>query len=914
VLGLTYLTRTSRNQKGFSPLPETDLTHGLSAAEAEERLRQYGPNVLQEERGLPAWRQFLEQFTDFIVLVLIAAALVSALLGEQVDAVAILVIVVLNALLGFIQEYRAEQAIHALRKMTAPSARVLRDGTVQTIDSRDVVPGDLLILQAGDLVAADARLLETHSLRVDESAFTGESGPIKKDAHAHVPEDAHIGDRRNTVFSSTLVAYGKGKAIVTATGMETELGKITGLVQSIRRESTPLQRRLEEVGRWLVYATLVIVAVVFVAGWMRGNSVLEMFLVAVTLAVAAVPEGLAAVVTIALALGVRRMVRRHALVRRLPSVETLGAATVICTDKTGTLTQNAMTVRELVVGTEQFQITGVGYTPDGSIEQDGRHVTDLPDGVRQALTVAVLCNSAQLRMSSNGETEASWSVTGSPTEAALLVAAMKGHIGREELEQDFQFLLEIPFDSERKRMSTVWRGPDGRLRAYVKGAPDVILDLCDAEADVTGKVRPLSPARRDAIRTENERLSQQAMRVLAVAYREIPPEWGDDLTEEDMDGRADELERELTFAGLFAISDPLRPEARPSVEACQTAGIRVVMITGDHKETAIAIARELDILGPGHHVITGRELDALSDEALQEEVEDIRVYARVSPAHKLRIVRAWKVRGHVVAMTGDGVNDAPALKEAQIGVAMGLAGTDVAKEAADMVLTDDNFASIVAAIEEGRVIFDNIRRFIHYLLSCNIGEVLAMFVATLVGMPLPLVPIQILWINLATDSLPALALGVEQAEPGIMRRAPRPADEEVITRSMVLVMSLQGIVVAAVTLAAFMISLYLWGESVREARVMAFSASVVAQNVHAFNLRSNRISLFSLGLFSNPALVASFIIMVISELVIIYVPFFQPFLQTLPVTLSDWGVILGLGFVPLLLMEGAKFIQRRSVG
>ncbi|NOZ06085.1 MAG: cation-translocating P-type ATPase [Chloroflexi bacterium] len=886
---------------------EPNLTHGFSAAEAAERLQKFGPNVLRKEQGRPAWRQFLDQFTDFIVLLLIAAAVVSSLLGEQVDAAAILVIVIVNALLGFIQEYRAEQAIHALRQMTAPSARVLRDGVVQTIPSREVVPGDLLLLKAGDLVAADARLLETHSLRVDESAFTGESAPIKKNAHVRVPDGALLGERYDMVFSSTMVTYGKGRAVVSATGMDTELGKISGLVQSIERESTPLQQRLEQVGRWLVYATLGIVAIVFVAGWLRGNSPLEMFLVAVTLAVAAVPEGLAAVVTIALALGVRRMVRRHALIRRLPSVETLGAATVICTDKTGTLTQNAMTVRKLVVGSETFEVTGSGHTPQGGYERNGTALLDLPPGARQALTVAALCNNAQIRPPSNGQTTEDWEITGSPTEAALMVAAAKGNVWRNELEQSRRFVAELPFDSERKRMSVVWAGPNDGVRAYVKGAPDVVLGLCTAAINAAGEVFPLSPERREVIRLQNDGLSKQAMRVLAVAYRDVPPALQSGLA----DRGPDELETGLTFAGLFAMSDPLRPEALPSVQACQTAGIRVVMITGDHRETAVAIAHELDILGPGQRVITGRELDELSDAALQEAVEEIRVYARVSPAHKLRIVRAWKAQGHVVAMTGDGVNDAPALKEAQIGVAMGLSGTDVAKEAADMVLTDDNFASIVAAVEEGRVIFDNIRRFIHYLLSCNIGEVLTMFVATLIGMPLPLVPIQILWINLATDSLPALALGVEEAEPGIMQRAPRPADEEVITHPMPLLMGLQGVVIATVTLLAFTISIYLWGESVREARVMAFSTSVVAQNVHAFNLRSNRISLFRLGLFSNMALVASFVVMVISELIIIYVPFFQPFFQTLPVTLADWGIILTLGFMPLLLMEGAKFIWWR---
>jgi Ca2+-transporting ATPase len=865
------------------------------------------------------WRQFLDQFTDFIVLVLIAAALVSGLLGELIDAVAILVIVVLNALLGFIQEYRAERAIRALRQMTAPTARVVRDDKEQTIPARDVVPGDLLILRAGDLIAADGRLIETRSLQIDESAFTGESVPVRKDLRRQTSSTALVSEQRDMVFASTLVTYGKGKAVVTATGMNTELGRIAGLVQSIERETTPLQQRLEQVGHWLVYATLGIVIVVFILGWMRGTSALEMFMVAVSLAVAAVPEGLAAVVTIALALGVRRMARRHALVRKLPSVETLGAASVICTDKTGTLTKNTMTVREVVIGEERFQVTGNGFNPRGEFRQDGQIMEVLPEGIRQALIAATLCNSAALHQEVPGEETAAgpvasgdgWTISGSPTEAALLVASAKAGFWRNELEQEYRFVLELPFDSERKRMSTVWVQPDGQLQAFVKGAPDIMLDLCSWEVDATGSRRPLTPERREAIRLENSRLSQQAMRVLAVAYREIPPAWRDDMEQGNGDRYARQLEEDLTFAGLFAMTDPPRPEALRSVQACQGAGIRVVMITGDHRETAVAIARELDILRPGQRAITGSELDEMSDEALRAAVEDIRVYARVSPAHKLRIVQAWKAKGHVVAMTGDGVNDAPALKEAQIGVAMGLSGTDVAKEAADMVLTDDNFASIVAAVAEGRAIFDNIRRFIHYLLSCNIGEVLTMFVATLAGMPLPLVPIQILWINLATDSLPALALGVEDADPEIMKRPPRSAREEVITRGMTWVMSLQGLIIGVVTLAAFSISFYLWGESIREARVLAFSTSVVAQNVHAFNLRSSRTSLLRLGLFSNPWLVAAFFLMLISEAIIVYVPFFQPFFQTMPLNLGDWVVVSGLGIIPLIVMETVKSIRRR---
>jgi len=878
----------------------SDAKHGLNAELAAERLSEFGPNRLEEEGGVPAWRQFLGQFTEFIILVLIGAAVVSGILQEWVDAAAILVIVVLNGILGFVQEYRAERALEALKKMAAPLAKVVRGGDISSIPAEELVPGDVILLEMGDLVPADARLIEDHLLEVDEASLTGESVPVRKDADVALPEGASLGDRRNMVYSSTVVTYGKGAAVVTDTGMDTQLGKIAHLVQTMGRQQTPLQERLDRVGKLLVYACLVIVGVVFGLGLWRGVALVEMFLTSVSLAVAAIPEGLPAVVTIALALGVRRMVQRNALIRKLPSVETLGSATVICTDKTGTLTQSEMTVRKIGFLDKVVNVSGDGYEPEGDFSVDGRAVDPDDAALEMALKIGVLCNNARLRADRSDGTR--WGVVGDPTEGAILAAAAKADLWRSELEGQYEMIQELPFDSNRKRMTTIWRGPEGEVTAYVKGAPDVIIELC-TQVREDGQVKAASSEDKERLLALNNQFAQEAMRVLAVAYRRLEAPVREPTVEE--------VEEDLVFSALMAMKDPPRAEAKEAISTARRAGLEVVMITGDHRDTAVAIARELELYRDGDLALTGAELDQLSDQELEEMVDKVRVYARVSPEHKLRIVRAWASQGHIVAMTGDGVNDAPALKEADIGIAMGITGTDVSKEASDMILTDDNFASIVAAVEEGRAIFDNIRRFIHFLLSCNIGELLAMFLASLVGTPLPLLPIQILWVNLATDSLPALALGVEPAEPGGMERPPRPPSEGVITRSMALMMTFQGAIIGLLTLAAFALEYYVVGGGIDRARVMAFSTTIFAQNVHAFNVRSNRYSIFQLGLFSNRWLVAAFGAVILSELAVIYVPFLQPIFKTMPLTVQDWAIVIGLGIVPLLVVEIVKLVRRK---
>ncbi|MCL4394183.1 MAG: HAD-IC family P-type ATPase, partial [Chloroflexi bacterium] len=746
---------------------QTDANKGLDRDQVRERAEQYGPNQLREAKTQPPLALLLEQFTDFIVLTLVGAAIVSGVLQEWVNAIAIVGIIILNAILGFVQEYRAERALAALKQLAAPTAQVVRSGETQSIPSADLVPGDLIVLRSGDLVPADARVIDAFSLKVEEAALTGESLGVEKSAIESLARETVVADRVNMVHAGTVVVQGRGRAIVTATGMQTQLGHIAGLVAEIQDEETPLQQRLDQVGKLLVYITLVIVAVIFFVGILRGDSPVNMFLVAVSLAVAAVPEGLAAVVTIALALGMRRMVHRNALIRRLPAVETLGATTVICTDKTGTLTENEMTVREIVLPGREIAVSGEGFTSAGEFSVDGRpvHAADEPD-LELALTIGVLCNTSELAPLDGGR----YRVVGDPTEGALLVAARKASLA-DELTASYDLVTELPFDAKRKRMSAIYEhhvdelGGGSENVAFVKGAPDALLPLC-SRVRIQGRVVPLDTVERKRLFDTNARLAAQARRLLGLGYR---------VLDSERDFRVETIETDLVFVALVGMIDPPRAEAREAVAQALDAGIAVAMITGDHLDTALAVARELNILpAGGDGALTGPELDRMTDQELDARVLDVRVYARVSPEDKLRIVRALKARDQIVAMTGDGVNDAPALKEAQIGIAMGITGTDVAKEASDMVLLDDNFASIVKAVKEGRAIFDNIRKFIHFVLSHNIGEVLAMFAATLAGWPLPLHPIQILWINLVTDGLPALALGIEAAEPDIMERAPRP--------------------------------------------------------------------------------------------------------------------------------------------
>lgn len=836
----------------------TDEKVGLTIAEAEKRQAEFGLNQLKEKKGRGPLIIFIEQFKGFIVWVLIGAASVSGIMREWVDALAIVMIVILNGILGFIQEYRAEKSLAALKKLSTPISKVIRDGKLQNAPSPQLVPGDLIELEAGDNVPADSRLTyATANFSTQEASLTGESTPVTKTTLPLLEEEIPLADRANMIYAGTFVAAGRGRAIVAETGMRTELGKIAGMIQEMEEDTTPLQKKLEQFGKWIVYACIALVGMVFLLEILRGGELLNVFLTAVSLAVAAIPEGLPAVVTIALALGVQRMVKRHALIRKLSSVETLGSATVICSDKTGTLTKNEMTVQAVFTGGTLFEVTGVGYEPKGEFKIDGKPIDPRSYPLlEKSLTAAVLCNSAQLTYE-----RGNYRIIGDPTEGALLTCAGKLGLTKEELEKRFPFIEEIPFDAARKKMTIVRRDKDKYI-ALVKGAPEVLLNDC-----------LIGPEERQRILMMNEELAGRAMRVLAVAYRE-------------MDRVPEEIEKDLVFLGLLAMIDPPREEAKEAVAKCKTAGIKVVMITGDHKNTAEAIGRELGI-------------DT--------------VYARVSPEDKIRIVRDLRERGEIVAMTGDGVNDAPAVKEADIGVAMGITGTDVTKEVSDMVITDDNFASIVAAVEEGRGIYGNIKKFVHYLLSCNAGEILFMFVSSLIGLPVPLLPIQILWVNIVTDGLPALALGVDPVDPNIMKRPPRPAKERVITRQQAGLIIVQGGFMAACALLAFTYMLGV-GESLAHARTVAFVVLACSQLFHSFNCRSQMQSLFTIGVFKNGGLVIAFMISFILQMAVVYVPFLQVIFKTEPIRGTHWIFVVLLSSFPLWAMEIVKLInQKKSI-
>ncbi|MBM4121277.1 MAG: cation-translocating P-type ATPase [Nitrospira sp.] len=895
----------------------TSLESGVTEQDARARLAAHGPNELPEAPPVSPLTLFFAQFQSLIVWVLIGAAIVSGLLQEWLDAAAILAIVVLNATLGFVQEYKAERSLAALKKLSTTTARVIRDGVLRSIPARELVSGDLIQVEAGDHVPADARLVYAASLRTQEAALTGESTPVDKQAQALANDLLGIGDRRNMLFLGTDVTGGKGRAVVVTTGLRTELGRIASMIEKAGGETTPLQRRLEQLGHALLYLSLGIVTVVFLLGLLRGEPLVGMFLTAVSLAVAAIPEGLPAIVTMTLALGVTRMARRHALIRRLPAVETLGSTTVICTDKTGTLTKNEMTVTQLFLGGRRFEVAGEGYAPVGEIlENTGtwsmvngqwierspvtRHpspvTNDALPALRELLIASVLCNGATLR-----EEQGTWRIIGDPTEGALLVAAAKSSLYKDRLEAARPFVGEIPFDPERKMMTVLRMATDGPV-AYVKGAPDLLLQRCTQHMTAEGRIESLSEAARQTILAVNASYARESLRVLGLARRPLAcvPE----------DYRAEDIERDLIFLGLMAMKDPLRPEAVTAVRACREAGIRTVMITGDHKETATAIARELGIMN-GQEALSGTELDRLTDVELAERVERIAVYARVSAEHKLRIVRAWKARGEIVAMTGDGVNDAPAVKEADIGVAMGLTGTDVTKEASDMVVTDDNFASIAAAVEAGRGIYGNIRKSVHYLLSCNIGEVFVMLLATVIGLPLPLLPVQILWINLVTDGLPALALAVDPADPEIMKRPPRHPSARFLDRDRVILMSVQGLFMALITIIAFAYCLYGMDQDLDRARTVTFTVLVMAQLFHAFNCRSDHHSLFRIGWGTNKHLLWAVAGSATLQAIILLAPWTREVFKVAPFNPEHWLLALGIGLLPLAAMEAWKWLRAR---
>ena len=838
---------------------------GLAGGEASRRKEKYGPNKLRGKPPRPMALRLLDQFRDPMILVLLAAAGLSLLSSggeEWLDSVIILLIVAVNAVISISQENNAQKALEALQNMSAPHARVIRDGQERSIPAQEVVPGDLILLEAGDLVPADARLIEAHGLKADESAMTGESVPVDKDHMGALPEATALADRRNMVIGSTVITAGRGAAVVTATGMDSEVGRVAGLLLDQEEAETPLQRRMGEISKVLSFVCLCVCAVMFGVGLLQNRGMLDMFMTAVSLAVAAIPEGLPAIVTIVLALGVQRLAKRGAIVKKLPAVETLGCAGVICSDKTGTLTQNKMTVRQV-------------WMAPGADR-------------RSLLTAGALCCDAVLK--GNG-------AVGDPTETAIVEAALKEGLRKDALERESPRRGEVPFDSARKLMSTVHALPGGGFRVCVKGAPDILLPKC-----------ALDPHQRRAALQENDRMAQSALRVIAVAVRDLPS------LPAALTGEA--LERDLTFLGLIGMIDPPRDEVKEAVAQCSQAGIRPVMITGDHKLTAVAIAKELGIYHDKDLALTGADLDFMPQGMLEQDIGRITVFARVSPEHKTRIVNAWRKQGQVVAMTGDGVNDAPALKAAHIGCAMGKAGTDVAKEAADMILTDDNFATIVSAVAEGRGIYANIRKAIHYLLSCNIGEIFTIFIATVLGFhQMPLLPVQLLWLNLVTDSLPALALGVEPVEEGIMDQKPRRADENLFSRGFTFRLLWQGVMVGLLTLSAYILGEYVLsdpGEAYQAANTMAFATLTLCQLFHAFDVRSEYHSLFHIGVFSNPAMNRAFLVGLAMQLSVLLFPPLQVIFQTVPMNAAEWSTVLILSVAPVVVCEIGKGLGRRS--
>jgi Ca2+-transporting ATPase len=939
----------------------TPSESGLTSEEAAKRLQTYGPNQLAEAPGVTFWQMLIDQFNNFVVILLIVAAIISAILGDIEEAAAIMAIVILNATLGVVQERRAEQALAALKKLSTPEAQVVRDGQRQLVSSTKLVPGDIVMLEAGNYVPADIRLLEAANLRIEEAALTGESVPVQKNANIHLEADIPLGDRKNTTFMGTLVSYGRGRGVVVSTGMRTQIGLIAEMLSAVENEPTPLQKRLDQLGKLLGWATLVICGVVFTVAILRftdlslltasnggflvylkaaKQEIINMFMLSVGLAIAAVPEGLPAVVTISLALGMREMIQRHALIRKLSSVETLGSTTVICSDKTGTLTQNEMTLTRIWVDSRYLSITGKGRTLSGEFQEDGKTI-DLEafPAVRTALWVGALNNDSELTISGSSDEEQTYQMTGDPTEGALVVAAAKAGTLPRPLNHAYPRVEEVPFDSERKRMITVHlireSTPDDFSPFYhhetsgyvvaIKGAPDMVLDLCTHYQRTDDSPSPLTEEQRMRILHANDNMTQDALRVLGVAYRvsQTLPNM-EDLVK---------LEEGMIFVGLVGMMDPPRPEVAHALVKATKAGIRTIMITGDFPNTARAIAEAIGLLKPNHQVLSGAELDNLNDEDLKQQVEYTDVFARVSPEHKLRIVEALRGDGEIVAMTGDGVNDSPSIKRANIGVAMGITGTDVAKESADMVLTDDNYASIVSAVEQGRIIYDNIRKFVFFLISSNVAEVMIIFLATLAGLPPPLTVIQLLWLNLLTDGAPALALAMEKGDPAIMDRKPRPPSEPIINRTMQAGIVIQTVAQTGVVLVAFVIGL-LWhldagalvpsgmnplqyvlrhdwrGIDVQTAETMAFVTLSLCELFRAYTVRSEKVSIFKLGIFSNKYMQYAVGLSIFLLAAVVSLSFLQPIFNTHFPDLREWGVILGLALVPAVSEEIFKAYLR----
>ncbi len=885
----------------------TDKSKGLTAAEASARLEKYGPNELAQKKGATLLQMFFEQFKDYMVIILIIASVVSMLVGEVVDSLVIIAIVIVNACLGVSQEYRAGKALEALKKMSAPNAKVIRDGEHLVIPAVQLVPGDLVVLETGDYIPADLRLMETVNLKVEEAALTGESVPVEKYADAKLEGDIGLGDQINCGFMSTLITYGRGQGVVTSTGMNTVIGKIAEMIQEDEEEDTPLQKKLNQLGKVLGTACLAVSAAVFIMGLLRGEDMLEMFMTAVSLAVAAIPEGLPAVVTIVLALGMQRMVKHRAIMKKLHAVETLGSTTVICSDKTGTLTQNQMTTVKMYIPGTEINVTGEGYCPEGDLIIDGNKVDMAAEpAIYRLLEIQSLCNDSRLEHDTE-EGNDLWKIHGDPTEGAMVVTAAKVGMTKELMNRKQPRLQEIPFDSQRKLMTTFHKNEQGALMAYTKGAPDILISLCTKILRRDGSIEDITQKDIEDILAQNKNLASQALRVLAMAFRPV--------TEVPAHPSPEADEKELVFTGLVGMIDLPRVEAIEAIKVCKTAGIRVIMITGDYKDTAAAIARDLGIIEKEDQVMAGSDLNQMSDKELDEVVKTVSVFARVSPEHKVRIVQAVKNNGEIAAMTGDGVNDAPALKRADIGVAMGITGTDVTKETADMIITDDNFASIVEAVEEGRVIYSNIRKFVFFLLSCNVGEILIIFLAMIFQWAIPLLPIHLLWVNLVTDAFPALALGTEKKEPGLMEDPPRNPSEPIINTGMMINIAVQALVMTAAVLFSFWLGCQRGGGMLTEiglatGRTYAFVTLIACELLRAYSARSEKYSIFKIGIFSNRNMNMATLLSFGLLLVVMVVPTFRDIFNLTQFHLHDWDVVLLIAIMPLVFGEITKAVKR----
>ncbi len=879
------------------------LTVGLTDNEAKKKLQKHGFNIISERKKISPLKILFQQFTDVMIIILILATIISGFMGDTTEAITIIAIVIVNAVLGFVQEFKTERTMEALKSLAAPYAKVIRNEQQVSIPAEEIVPGDVLVIETGDRIAADSAILECNSLSVDESLLTGESVPVEK--HALKIKDSQINsyDKKSSVYMGTVATGGRAKAVVYATGMKTEMGNIADMIQNIEDDETPLQRRLSHLGKYIAIGCLAICTIVSITGILRGEQLLTMLLAGISLAVAAIPEGLPAIVTISLALGVQRMLKRNALIRKLPAVETLGCASIICSDKTGTLTENKMTVRKIYAADYQLDVTGSGYSTEGSFEVDNKQTDPLRiEGIKLALEIGAMCNNSicSTNQSSNMaigklkglfSKQANVTITGDPTEAALTIAAMKAGITRSHLSNSYHRIDEIPFDADRKCMSVVCKNSIGEIFVFTKGAPDMIIDKCNRVMSSRGITKLDDVAKRNITKI-NDKMASNALRVMGLAYKKL--EGGTYRAE------AKNLEKDLVFVGLMGMIDPPRREAIVAVQKCKLAGIKPIMITGDHKLTAAAIAKELNIYCDGDEVLTGAELDKMNEEQLSKVAKKVSVYARVSPKHKLMIVRVLKSLGNIVAMTGDGVNDAPAVKEADIGVSMGVTGTDVTKEASSMVLLDDNFATLVAAVEEGRVIYNNIRKFIRYMLACNLGEVLTMFLGILLMLPIPLLPIQILWVNLATDGLPAIALGLDPPEKDIMMRRPRGANDNIFSHGLLKLIVTRGVFIGLSTLGVFVSILFIL-DNVELARTSAFMTLVITQLIHVFECKSETRTIFEISLFNNIPLVLAVLCSIIMVLAVVYVPVLQGIFDTVALGISEWFIIIGFSLlVPIL--------------